>query len=342
MSANIHGKMVYSFERPMWHAITDPSNVPMSAKGILKERFGGGFGIEVRPMMGVLNGVMGEIDGHNLIVRTASPYDQKEIVFGTCTDRYLPLQPVDVCERFDESVKEPVETMAFLGDGDSMFISWKMPEFDVRVGDSVELYGIIRGGFDAMHGYNLFTTAVRPVCQNTISLAQGWANANTDGHLKGNIWKGKGVNHNLLRDLGYWMSHVQNMAMEEANLLQNFFGKLAKNPIKSDEEAMGILETAYPTSYDNSAYFPPELRQGKQEKVDAFNVSQMGLRNGIFELWAGAGTDITPDYWGLLNSTTEYFCHVQASKKPIAESVMFGGRQKLTMQMVNTLNEMAQ
>jgi hypothetical protein len=39
----------------------------------------------------------------------------------------------------------------------------------------------------------------------------------------------------------------------------------------------------------------------------------------------------------MMNATTEFFCHVYPSKRPIAESVMFGGRQKQMMQMVEVL-----
>ena len=45
MAHNIHGKMVYSFEKPMWHNITEPSTTPMGAEEILDGRFGGGFDI---------------------------------------------------------------------------------------------------------------------------------------------------------------------------------------------------------------------------------------------------------------------------------------------------------
>lgn len=336
MSANIHGKMVYSFEKPMWHNITEPSLVPMSAEEIMDKRFGGGFPIHVRPAIVELNGEPTET-GDYAIVRGKSPYDQREVVFGFCSGRYLPLQPIDVARSFDKNVCEPVETMAFLGKGEQMFISWKMPSCEIRVGDQVDMFGIVRTGFDTLKGAGLFSAIYRPICANTFAMAQGWADRNTDGHGRGNIWKGKAVNHNLLRDLGYWMEHVQGNALREVNTLCSLFGLFAKTPIKSDVEAKELLVKAYPTSANVSEYFPVQLRTKKEEDTLAFNQSQLDLQNGIFELFAGAGTAITPDYWGMLNATTEYFCHVQASKKPIAESVMFGGRQGKIGRMVDVL-----
>ena len=150
-----------------------------------------------------------------------------------------------------------------------------------------------------------------------------------------------GVNKNLLRDLGYWMAHVQQDAMNSVLLLKSLFGHFSKTPIQSDEKAFEILYNAYPPAEDISEYYPKELRPARKEKTEEFNKKQESLRDGIFGLFAGDGTEISPDYWGMLCATSEYFCHVLPSKRPIAESVMFGGRQKHTMQMVNTLSDMA-
>jgi hypothetical protein len=336
MAANIHGLMVYSFEKPMWHNITEPSLEPMTAEEILLKRFGGGFSIELRELSAFLNGEMQKTGGY-AIVRTASPYDQKEVVFNNCSKRFHPLQPKDIAKSFDTNVIEPVETMAFLGDGEEMFLSWRMPSCEVVKNDVVEFYGIIRCGFDTLKGARLLTSVFRPVCSNTIALAQGWANQHTDGKSKGNIWKGKASSLNLLRDLGYWMSHIQTNAIKEVNLTSGFFQKLAKTPIKNDVQAQGILSKAYPEKMDNSEFIPVPLRQANSEKIEEWNETNKEIREGIFSLFAGAGTGITNDLWGMLNSTSEYFCHVQPSKRPIAESVMFGGRQKKIMDMVEVL-----
>lgn len=339
MAANIHGKMVYSFNQPMWHAITEPSTVPMTAVEVIDNKFGGGFGIEIRPMFGFVNGDMGEQEGYNIIVRTASPYDQKEVVFGTCTDRYHPMQPREVAAMFDIKVLEFVETMGFLGDGEEMFVSWKMPAFDVREGDGVDMYGIIRTGFNTLKGTKLFTATVRPVCQNTCVMAEAWARQNSDGKGKGMVWTGKGTNPNLLNELGSWLAHVQTQAIREASLVQGFFQKLAATPIKSDAEAKGLIFQAYPDMIDASEYWPSDLKGKKKADIEDFNKSQERVRSTIERLYMGEGTAITPDGWGLMNATTEAMCHYLPSKKPIAESVMFGGRQELTMKMVNVLKE---
>ena len=339
MAHNIHGKMVYSFEQPMWHGLTAPSLVPMSAEEILDERFGGGFDVQLRAPLLELNGEMRET-GDFGIVRTASPYDPNETLFGWCSDRYTPLQPREVARAFDENVRQPAETMAFLGNGNDMFISWMLPSFQVD-GDRVDPYGIVRTGFSTLKGTRLFTSAFRPVCSNTITLAEGWANKNTEGGNQGMIWKGKGVSKNLLRDLGIWLEHVQRNAEREVNVLSQFFSHLAKTPVRHEQEVKDILETAFPTLGLDIGNYPSRLKDEKIGKLEAANKATSKIKDGIFSLYDGLGTEITPNYWGVLNATTEYFCHYQPSKKPVAESVMFGGRAKNSMAVVEVLSSWA-
>lgn len=338
--ADIYEKMFYSFIAPAWHAIREPSLVEKTAVEIIDDECQGAFKIENRPVTVTLNGVPTET-GDFAIVRCASEADPNEIVFGYCSERYHPLQPIEVAELFDAHVCEPAETLAFLGKGEEMFISWKMPDFEV-VKEVIRMYGIVRAGFDTKHSVKLFTSTYRPVCKNTITMSENWAKKNTNADAnKGMIWTGKGLNRNLGRDLGYWMEHVQTKALIEADLIQSFFTRLSEKPIKNDDEAHKILSVAYPYSNKDASNYPWQLREAKQEVIAQFNMAQDEIHNGIFGLFAGAGTAITPDYWGMLNATSEYFCHYQPSKKPIAESVMFGGRADNIMAMAETLNKLS-
>ena len=336
MGHNVLEKMVYSYKQPMWHGLTKPSEKEMSAVEVLEENFDGGFEIFLRPVTVELNGEKRETGDHAIVRGKTKESD--EVLFGYCTDRYTPLQPKTVAEIFDASLNVNVETMAFLGNGNDMFVSWKMPTFEVVSGDEMQLYGIVRTGFDTLKGTSLFTSTYRPVCQNTINLAENWANGNTDNKGRGNIWKGKGVNKNLGRDLGYWMKFVKENSEREVAMVKNFFGKLAKTPINKDEEVYEILYEAYKPSEQLTDYYPSELRKKKEEDIYDFNGKQEEIRDGIFSLFAGKGTAITPDYYGVMNATSEYFCHYQASKKPIAQSVMFGNRQKQIMNVVNVMS----
>lgn len=354
----IDGRNAYSYLSPMWHRLGTVGNVPMTAKAIMKEHFDI-FPVLLRPAMVDLNVQVGETldpetgayiphyeqrqveSGFYAIVRGATPARPEEIVFDTCTERYHPLQPIEVAETFDESVKQYVETLAFLREGREMFISWKLPGFEVKPNDMLELYGIVRTGFDTKTGARLFTSVYRPVCANTINLAENWATSNTNKKRnQGAIWRGKGVNRNLLRDLGYWLEHVQANALMQRDTVREFFTKIADTPV-TVEDAKALVWMAFPDKDDVSSRYPSKLQSKKQEAIMAYNEAQGRTRDGIVALFEGAGTAITPDAYGLLNATSEWLCHYMKSKKEIAESVMFGARQQSSMQMIEVLREFA-
>lgn len=351
MAHNIKGTMFYSFVKPAWHALREPFMTPHTAEEALTEiapavEVGGepGFTVTLRaPKLAVLtDGVMEEkeLEGQNFIVRGPMFEDPNEAIYpGSVSERFHPLQPIEICRAYDSNVKRPIETMAFLGSkAESMFISWELPEFAVKENDVLKLFGVIKAGWDGMHGASLFSSIYRPVCQNTLNLAEGWAEKNADGHGKGSVWKGKAVNPNLLRDLGYWMEHVQSKAEQEAELLKEFFGMLAKTPISSDLEAQEIILEAFPIIGNNSKYYPEKLRDQKELTTLEENRKLEDMRNGIFTNWAEQdGLNVTSDFYGLLNATTAYVCHDLPSKRPIAESVMFGNRADISMTMVSTL-----
>jgi hypothetical protein len=335
MSAGIHGNMAYSFERPQWHNLRAPSVTKQGAVEVLENDFGGNIPISLRPIWAVINNEMQETGGF-AIVRGKTPFSDEEVILDYCTDRYHVLQPIDIAQSYDDNVGEYVETMAFLGkDAHEMFISWNMPKFEVLLGDVVELYGIVRVGFYTKSGARLFTSIYRPVCANTINMAENWARRNSDGK-NGLRWRGSGVNENLLEHLGYWMKHVQQNAKEESDILKEFLSTMAQRPV-NDGIALSLLRSAFPYQYDNSKDVPVELRVSTQEKVQEYNEKIDNLRNGIFELFQGKGTEITPTAWGLICAGSEFLNHVQPSKRPIAQSVMFGGRYRKITKLIKTI-----
>lgn len=339
MAHQILENMVYSFKVPMWHNLAKPSDIESSAVEILDRDFHGGFEILLRPVTVEINGEKQETGDFALVRGKTSASDSKEVLFGYCSERYKPLQPREIAQVYDFNVLKPVETMAFLQDGKDMFISFKMPSFEVVKDDELNMFGIIRSGFDSLKGTSLFTSIYRPVCANTLSMAANWADQNTNGQGRGNVWNSKHVNKNLLRDLGYWTSFVVQDANRQADLVQSLFAKLAKTPVKNDEEVHEILYEAFPIPVSLNEFYPKELKEEKMEKIEVERERLSGIRDGIYNLFSGGGTSITNDYYGIMNSTTEYFCHKMPSKKPIAASVMFGNRQKMTMQIIDVLKE---
>jgi hypothetical protein len=337
MTANVWAdKCVHSFGEVPWHKFCDACEIPMPATEVLEKEWDNGAQIYLRPLRMELDGEEQET-GDFGIVRGKASFDTHECKFGYVTKRFKPIQYRDVTLMFDTMVNQPVETAGILDRGKKIFISWKMPEFAVGVGDEYVPYAIVTVGMDNINGGKLFTSIFRPVCENTVSFAENWAKSNTE-QGKGMIFKGTKVDPEMLKKLGYWMKFLQANAVHEVALVEDLFKSLTKTPIKNEAHVHELLYRAYPVGGQVDAYFPPELRADKQESLDEKGKTNELLRDNIYSLFAGRGTGIdTSSLMGLFNATSETLCHYMPSKKDIASSILFGNRQATMSQMVEVL-----
>jgi hypothetical protein len=337
----IKDNMFYSFLEQAWHSLGFVSKVPTIAEEIVVKHFGGGYFVRLEPITMTYNGAPQET-GDFGIIRGATWQDPEEVPFGYVTGRFNPIQLLDVARTFDSMVNKPVETFGVLNDGRLVFLTWKMPSFEV-VGFEHLAYGAISVGLDNKNGGKLFTCNTRVVCWNTLSMAIGEAEGKkktrkAGEEMNGMVYKSTKTNPNMLRNMGYWMKAIDQRAIHETSLMESLFKSFANKPIKSDAEAHEILYEAFPTS-GQLGFYPAELRTKKEEAMaEADKVSEK-IRTGIYELFAGAGIGITPDYYGMMNATTEFYCNKYASKKPIAESIMWGNRADAMANMVSVLRE---
>ena len=324
MAHNIFGNRFYGSRTPAWHKLGIVSDKDQSAVESLTA-IGGGYWFEKRPVTVMLNGVSTET-GDWAIVRSPLPDDAEERVFGYTTDRYELLQPLDACELFDTKVNRPVETLGMLGKGERMFLTWKMPSFDVVKDDTVNTYGFVALGFDAVMGSSLNVVTIRVVCQNTWMAAIREAE-NSKERGRGRIYSGKHTK-NMKFELGEWMGYVQAEAERQVAMTKDFFGRLAATPLSEEKEVYQLLFAAFPDPepLSSTAYIPDSLRGKKVEKIEADKEIAERNRAGIANLLFGQGTQITPDYWGLFNATTEYFNYGQVEKKPASTSILMGNR----------------
>jgi len=71
-----------------------------------------------------------------------------------------------------------VETAGVLGNGERAFVSMKMPD-TIRINtakdDIVNMYMIAQNSFDASGNFTIMVSPIRPVCQNTLLLAESMA-----------------------------------------------------------------------------------------------------------------------------------------------------------------------
>jgi hypothetical protein len=334
MAHQIFGQRFYGNRKPAWHGLGITSETDQTAVEALSA-IGGGYWFEKRPVTVVLNNKQVET-GDWAIVRSPLPDDPEERVFGYTTDRYNLFQPLEAVELFDEKVGEPVETLGMLQRGERMFLTWKMPTFEAVKSDPIDLYGFLALGFDGIMGASLNVVSVRVVCSNTWAAAISEAE-NTNERGKGRIYSGKHTSKNMKYELGEWMGFVQQEAKQKVELTKSFFKTIAKVPLTEEKEVCRLLFSAYPDPIPlaKDAYIPDALRRGKEEKIEEKKELATKYRTGIVSLFFGQGTQITPNLYGLFNSTTEYFNYGQMEKKPANVSILMGTR-------ADNMNKMAE
>jgi hypothetical protein len=335
MSSNIFGNRFYGNRYPAWHKLGIVSEKDQNAVDALTA-IGGGYWTEKRPIVVMLNGKQVET-GDFAIVRSPLPDDPQERVFGYTTERYQMLQPLELCEMFDDAVSRPVETLGMLGKGERLFLTWKMPKIEVVKDDEIQTYGFVAMGLDGVIGTSLNVVTTRVVCQNTWVAAIQEASS-THERGKGRIYSGKHT-VSMNAELREWMKYVQKRAEEKVRLTESFFSLLVNKPIKNDAEVVSLLNAAYPDPEPLSldAYIPDALRGKKERKIEDEREQAQKNRDGIYALFSGAGTSISPDYYGLFNASTEWFNWGQGTKKPAELSVMMGTRAQKMNAMAEVL-----
>jgi hypothetical protein len=335
MDANIFGNRFYGNRIPAWHAIGHVSQIDQSATDALTA-IGGGHIVEKYPNYAYIDGKFIPT-GDFVLTRLELPDDNRKRFFGHVSERYNVLGSLEVAELFDDAVSQPCETIGFLGRGERMFLTWKMPSIFVKETDEVQTYGFVATGFDSLLGTALYLTTIRVVCQNTWSAAI--AKGDTEKERgKGRIWSGKHVSGNMKRDLGAWMGHIQKNTLRKNEQVASLFDLLATRPLQEEKEVYRLLFSAFPDpSPLDKENTPRELWMNEQDKIDDIADKASKSRDGILALFSGAGTAIDANYYGLFNATTEWFNWGQGTKKPAEVSIVMGNRSAQMNKMVNVL-----
>lgn len=334
MAANIFGNRFYSYREEAWHRLGTVTQESMSANDVLD--LVGRYEFVTRPVMVELNGKESPT-GDFAIVRTITNDDPIERNFGYVTRHYNIIQPSEICKLFDDNVAQPVETMGMLGNGERIFLSWKLPIIDIK-GDEIKIFGLIVVGYDGKYGANLHLATTRTVCQNTLALAISENNAALG---TGRVWSGRHNSKNVETNLGIWLEHVQTQAEEQSSMIKGLFLHLEDTKLTTDAEVKGLLAKVYPLPAPLPAYFPKKLVASKQETINAKIEESERDRSLAYALFAGAGTKINDTAFGLLNAVVEYENYGGTIKKPIEYSVMFGNRNNNMNRALNVIKEYA-
>lgn len=109
-------------------------------------------------------------------------------ILGVVGSGYEVVQNVDGFAFIDEvchESKAKIETAGFLGNGERMFITAKMPDrFNLGIGDEVEQYILFTNAHDGTNAVTACFTPIRVVCNNTLNAALRGTNATNRVYFK--------------------------------------------------------------------------------------------------------------------------------------------------------------
>lgn len=273
MAHELFGERFYGLRTPAWHGLGFVSPDPITAVQALDHI--GGYDVSLVPM---LLSDTGEPAGRSAIVRTATTDDPERRIFGYVSpDDYSLIGPRELAELWDINVASPVETLGALRTGETMFLTCRLPDFDVN-GDEINNYMLVSHHMTGSAALQIRVTPIRVVCMNTLIAAK---RASTETYR---------IVHNAeLKDtLAEWLREVHDGAIERAAFLQEAFKAFADTRV-SEAEAVQYVKAVYPDPKMPATRGPAEYVKRQAASYEyAMNYVNKS-RDGAMALYGGMG-----------------------------------------------------
>lgn len=295
--------------------------VDRSATEVFLEK--GSYSFSLRPVTMQLNNV--ETVVSQGIVRTPTPDDNKEREFGFVSDSYTIIQPLELCQAFDECVAQPIATMGSRNKGEGLFISWQLSSFTVGKDDKSNIYGLIYGGWNGGTGLSLSIITRRLWCENMIRMTfRNLGNKVSLGEDAGRVFVGRHY-EGMLNKMKIWMSHVQEKSEQRAKNIEMQMNILNEKKVDS-EYVKQFISFMYPQKTYDAMNYPSALAGEHELKLIAENSDSKKEADLVNELFNGAGTKINATRYGLLNAITEKNSWTGNNSDKLGLNVMFGAK----------------
>lgn len=332
MSHNLFGSRFYSNREAPWHGLGYVSEVEMTAA----EAFN-----TTMPFIVSLEDLYTEIGeskfelAYRAIMRHPVPDDPEYKTLGIVGPNYTLIDPLTLCETFDDAVRKPVETLGALGSGETLFLTTRLPSFSV-LGDDVDNYLLIVSPYTGNAALQIRLTPIRVVCQNTLIAAKAESTEN----------------YRIVHDaqaverLGLWMRTISDRFEAKSDALQQTFTAMAKTHV-SGEDVEALLELIYP--FPSLPTLSPVQsdnvrRQGwHEENVDGMRRRRQAVKEVFMGAGVGQDTEAAQGTaWGLFNAVVEYEQY-RPSPKPVsaAASMLVGDRAATSERAFSTIVDWA-
>lgn len=323
MPANIFGNRFVDNREPAWHRLGQVITEPLSAVAAFESM--GGYQVNLVPL------ALKETDDftppeievpHKAILRSPTEDDPEHRIFGLVSEGYVLITPWHFCQIWDEHVGEAIETIGALQRGETIFISTKLPSFDVR-GEQVDNYLVAASPMTGGDAAEARVTPVRPVCQNTLIVGAELA---TETYR---IVHTEGAQTRLAS----WLSEIHDRALERAEAIKETFSILAAHEV-SRYHVGKVLEHTYPKPRKPNQNVPAEVLAGRNKRHEYLLERVGALRQGARDLFNGQGQGSDSEAasgtaWGLYNAVVELEDYRRGrGPESISRLAMYGDRAK--------------
>lgn len=309
MAHNIHNKKFISLRQPAWHGlglvIQDEINAVTAGEKL-------GLPIVYTEPVRTESGLV--IPDYKCIV--GKEKDKAPVAYSVVSKEYVEITHADFLIAWDKATNgAPIETIGLLGKGENLFVTTKLPSFDIK-GDEHESYLLaanILSGKEANFGR---VTPVRVVCQNTLNLS---ASRFSDQYRLIHVG-------DPIKQIGAWLQRVYQTAKQKQETLKEAYNILAEFKPTVDQ-VLKTLDATYPTAERPDA--DEKTDEGLRELAawQASNVRQIEHQQNVNDLFEGkalgagfksaAGTG-----FGLWNAVVEYEDYHKSRRS--TSSALFG------------------
>lgn len=322
MAHNIFGeRFLQDRNAPAWHGL-GINGINLTATAALEKL--GSYDIELRPLSISLPDGSTVASPYRHIVRHPVSDDPIYRVFGQPVLNYELITPQDAVAMADANVLDRsgqpvnVSTFGILGKGDRLFISYELPKIDVA-GDEVEMYMLYDNPMFSGKAAGVYTTGVRVVCQNTLTLGiQQAKQQKTITHLPGSK-----------RLIAEWLGQIYSTALITVDLAREAYNILASKKATL-ENVRWIAEAVYP--------LPPQpdldkIRTPLHEAMETWEKAveqQQHIQTTVVNLFDGFGTGMNTKacngtLFGAYNAVAEVETYRKTSNYASAAMDMVGG-----------------
>jgi hypothetical protein len=269
--------------------------------------------------------------GYHALMRPAMIDDPFDMQIGVVSEDYELITPSLVAEIWDKQVGLSVETLAFLKRGATVFITGKLPAFDVA-GEPVENYLICNNPMDGKGSASGHVANIRVVCQNTLRSAI----SNSSSTFKIEHRKGSA------KALAKWLGETYRSALMTLDVMKEAYDVLAKKRMDR-VKVEWIVEELYPMPQHPNPEAPRRIEwedaiANYEYRVDWVNRA----RKTVMRLNDGAGTGLNNrategTAWGAWNAVAEFETYRRGTSDSIALNVIDGDRGKVIMRAYDQL-----